>query len=247
MGYEYGFEEFLPEFGGAMAGEMAMGAASVITGVVLLLWFLAFGFGVVCYVLNAVGMYRIAKRRGIHHAWLAWVPVGCNWLLGSISDHYQYVAKQKVTSKRKILLILTLVMAAVCLVFIGGGIGVAMSADAIATSVGLGVSVALMGLAYLAMTGLAIAITVFCYIAYYDLFRSSKPGNAVLFMVLSIVFNVTLAFFVFACGNSDAGMPVRRKSQSTPQIPCEPEAPAEDAEPMEEIPVVEAEIVEDPE
>ena len=35
------------------------------------------------------------------------------------------------------------------------------------------------------------------YIAYYDVFKSCKPKNAVLFLVLSIVFDVTLPFFVF--------------------------------------------------
>ena len=241
MEFDYGFEYVLPE-----VAESTLGVA---TGIMLILWFLTMGFAIVMYVLNAVGMYRIAKRRGIHHAWLAWVPIGCNWLLGSISDHYQYVAKQKVTSRRKVLLILSLVLAAVSLLFIGGVIGVSLSAGAVAQTAGMAVSIILMVIAYLAMAGLAIAITVFCYIAYYDLFRSCKPGNAVLFLVLSIVFKVTLAFFVFFISNSDEGMPERRRPQEPEQIPfCPEETPAEEPEPEEEeIPVVEGEIVEDPE
>lgn len=41
------------------------------------------------YVLQAIGLYTIAQRRGIAHAWLAWVPVGSVWILGSIADDYR--------------------------------------------------------------------------------------------------------------------------------------------------------------
>ena len=241
MGYDYGFEYAFPD---AMGGA-AVGAMGVVTGILLIVCFLAMGFSVVMYVLNAVGLYRIAKRRGIHHAWLAWVPIGCNWLLGSISDHYQYVAKQKATSRRKVLLILSLVLIACLFVLIGGVVALVVASESVAGESAMVLAVALMLIAYLGMLGLAIAITVFCYIAYYDLFRSCKPGSAVLFLVLSIIFNVTLAFFVFACCNSDEGMPERRPRDPEPQIPdapAEPEAP--EAPEAEQIPVVEGEIVE---
>ena len=237
MGYDYGFEYAFPD---AMGGA----AVGVATGILLIVWCLAMGFSIVMYVLNAVGLYRIAKRRGIHHAWLAWVPIGCNWLLGSISDHYQYVAKQKVTSKRKILLILSLCLIG-CLFVLAGGVVAIVVAAGSSMNASIALGVVLLLIAYLGMMGLAIAITVFCYIAYYDLFRSCKPGNAVLFLVLSILFNVTLAFFVFFSSKSDEGMPERRPRDPAPRIeeaPVEPEAPAE-----EEIPVVEGKIVEESE
>ena len=237
MGYDYGFEYAFPD---AMGGA----AVGVATGILLIVWCLAMGFSIVMYVLNAVGLYRIAKRRGIHHAWLAWVPIGSNWLLGSISDHYQYVAKQKVTSKRKILLILSLCLIG-CLFVLAGGVVAIVVAAGSSMNASIALGVVLLLIAYLGMMGLAIAITVFCYIAYYDLFRSCKPGNAVLFLVLSILFNVTLAFFVFFSSKSDEGMPERRPRDPAPRIeeaPVEPEAPAE-----EEIPVVEGEIVEETE
>ena len=218
--YEYKFvmprEEF---FGQGMIG------FGMVTAVILILILLAIAFAVVSYVLGAVGMYRIAKRRGIHHAWLAWVPVGSSWLLGSISDHYQYVAKRKNTKRRRVLLILQLIMAAVSMVYTTSTVMMILSAD---STVATGLA-ALIILFYLLLMGVAIAAAVFCYIAYYDLFRSCKPGNAVLFLVLSVVFNVTLPFFVFACSNADQGMPARRA----------PTPPAQE----EEIPVVEAEPV----
>ena len=244
MGYEYGFEYAFPEGMENAAEGAMMGAVGVIAGVFLIVYLLAMAFGVVSYVLNAVGMYRIAKRRGIHHAWLAWIPVGSSWLLGSISDHYQYVAKQKVTKRRRVMLILAIICFVAVVFLFCGCLGVFAAEEAAEITAGLIVSVVLMTAGYLGTMGLSIALTVFCYIAYFDLFRSCKPKNDVLFLVLSIIFNVTLPFFVFACSGSDEGMPVRRPQQPPQQIPVEPVY----AEPAaEEIPVVEAEIVDDPE
>ena len=53
----------------------------------------------------------------------------------------------------------------------------------------------------------SITYSVFAYICYYDLFRSCSPKNAVLYLVLSIVVSITMPFFIFACRNSDEGMP----------------------------------------
>lgn len=249
MGYDYGFEYTFPGTMEGAAEGVFVGAAGIFTGILLIVYLLGMAFAVVSYVLNAVGMYRIAKRRGIHHAWLAWVPVGANWLLGSISDHYQYVAKQKSTSRRKILLILSAILAVLSCVFIVAALVLALTgigADTAATI--FTVAIALIG--YLGMTGLSIAVMVFCYIAYFDLFRSCKPKYDVLFLVLGVFFNVTLPFFVFACSGSDEGMPPRQAPKSPVQPVEIPEAePAEfRQEPREEeIPVVEAELVEDPE
>lgn len=217
-----------------------MGVGGAVAAILLILVLLALGFAIVSYVLSAVGMYRIARRRGIHHAWLAWVPVGNSWLLGSISDHYQYVVKHKTTKRRKVLLILNLLLSVISVVFsvavlvsniamVGSGV----AADGSGTVLGI----ILMVLYYWLLLGLSIAVTVIAYIAYYDLFQSSKPNNAVLFLVLGVIFHVTLPFFVFACSGSDKGMPERRapKVQQT----YEPEVPEE------EVSVVEAELVDD--
>ena len=235
--------EFYYEFPDAMEGMAEgafVGAAGLIAGLVMIVYLLALAFSIVSYVLNAVGMYRIAKRRGIHHAWLSWIPVGNSWLLGSISDHYQYVAKKKITGRRKALLVMNIILAVM------GSVVVAGAALIFSFTAGpedlMGSGILLMGLlviAYLVLFGLSIAVLVVSYIAYYDLFQSSKPNYAVLFLILGIVFNVTLPFFVFACGNSDKGMPERRPRQPVEQLHEEEEPVAEG------IPVVEAEIVED--
>ena len=60
------------------------------------------------------------------------------------------------------------------------------------------------------MVALAIAVVVIRYVAMYDLYTSCSPQNNVLFLVLSIFFNVTEPFFVFFIRKLDGGMPPRR-------------------------------------
>lgn len=69
------------------------------------------------YVLQAWGMYTIAKRRGIRHAWLAWVPFGSAWILGCISDDYKNrCGKQQ--KLRVALLVLSVAMAVLMVVLL---------------------------------------------------------------------------------------------------------------------------------
>ena len=245
MQYEYNFEHAFPEIMGEAAEGALIGAAGIVTGIFLLVYFLLMAFSVASYVLSAVGMYRIAKRRGIHHPWLAWVPIGNSWLLGGISDHYQYVAKQKVTKRRKTLLILNIVMLGISVLFSGTLAATVLAVEGTGGEVLSVIAIALSTISYIGVMGLSVAIVIFSYIAYYDLFQSSKPNFAVLFLVLGIIFNVTLPFFVFACSESDSGMPPRRPRQPAQNANTNID-PLPAPEP-EEIPVVETELVEDSE
>ena len=198
-------------------------------------------FGIVSYVLSSIGTYTIAKRRGIHHPWLAWIPVANTWILGSISDQYQYVTKGKVRSRRKLLLILNIIMAVLPGVMsIFTTITTAMTMGVDETAI-IGSLVGLVGV-WLVFFVLAVVNAIFTYIALYDLYNSCNPYNAVTFLLLSIFISVTQPFFVFACRKKDQGMPPRKQPQEPVQeipqeIPAaENEIPAEPTadEPAEE-------------
>ena len=60
--------------------------------------------GIAAFVLRSMGVYTLATRRGIKRAWFAWIPVLDQYLLGCISDQYQYVVKGKNKAKRNVLL-----------------------------------------------------------------------------------------------------------------------------------------------
>ena len=183
-------------------------------------------FGIAVYVLRALGIYSIAKRRGINHPWMSWVPVLDLWVLGCISDQYQYVVKGKVKNKRKWLLGLNIVLAVIYIVFfvlcgvaiagaIGGMTG-GMGEDRLVASM-MGPVMSMLA-ALIPLVGIAIAVMVIRYVAMYDLYTSCSPQNNVLFLVLSIFFTVTEPFFVFFIRNKDEGMPPRRQQPRFEQV-----------------------------
>lgn len=198
-----------------------MAAVGVIALIIVGFYLLVFGFLILTYVLQSLGMYTIAKRRGIHKPWLAWVPVGNMWILGSISDQYQYVVKGRVRNRRKVLTGLTVgmyaLMVPVYVLYFMMIIFAAAAPEAVGEEPAL-VYLLLVFLAVLAMMIVAIVAMVFQYIAIYDLFASCEPNNAVVYLVLSILINVTLPFFMFACRKKDLGMPPR-KTETPAQLP----------------------------
>lgn len=193
-------------------------------------YLLSGGLTIALYILRSLGTYTIAKRRGIRHPWFAWLPVVDQYLLGCISDQYQYVVKGQNCAKRKILLvlsILTSVAYAVMCVLV-----VAMAADSVITAAGGMGERALMRqimnflgsivLAAMIIGVIGIAHKILGYIAVYDLYRSCDPDNAVIYLILGIVFSVTEPFFIFFSRKKDLGMPPRRPAQPE-YIPPQPQ------------------------
>lgn len=223
--------EILPDFDGA-AG-LAGGLAGAFMVIYLLIVFSSMALSLVSYVLHSIGLYSIAERRGIHHSWLAWIPLGNLWILGSISDQYQYVAKGKIKNRRKSMLWLSVVTIAVYLIWV-----IFLVVSIFSDGEFLTVFIMLLGIIGLMVT--AIILTVVQYMAYYDLFVSCNRENAALYLVLGILVSVTLPFLVFASRKKDLGMPPRK--QPAPQaVPV----PLSEAIPVEEAPVEESVVPEE--
>lgn len=181
--------------------------------------------GIASYVLTALAIYTISRRRGLRKPWLAWIPVVNCWLIGSLSDQYSYVVKREEKSRRKWLLTLKLVMSGLILAMVVIAVSLIGSAifafgrnysngEMILSRI-MGPALGMVGLA-LPLAGVAIAYAVIYYMALYDIYKSLDPDNAVLFLVLSILFWVTEPFFLFFNRDKDKGMPPRR-----PQPVCE--------------------------
>lgn len=167
-------------------------------------------FSIAAYILTAMAIYTISRRRGLTNAWLAWIPVANVWLLGSLSDQYQYVVKGQDKTKRKWLLILSILKAALVTMVAILAVVAAGSLIAGEPSEIMGLVVALLGLV-LPLCAVAIALCVIRYMALFDIYRSVDPGNAVLYLVLSILFGPTEPFFLFFNREKDQGMPPRKK------------------------------------
>jgi len=196
-------------------------------GIYILFWG---GLNLGLYILRSFGTYTIAKRRGLKHAWFAWVPVANQYLLGCISDQYQYVVKGKDKSKRKWLLGLNIVsfLLSAVVVFLALGmmvnlVGGAMAGygenrlarEAIRSAMGI------MG-SSLPLSLIAIAAVVLHFMALYDLYTSCDPENKILYLLLSIFVGVTEPFFIFFIRNKDAGMPPRKDAESVHHMPDPP-------------------------
>ena len=167
-------------------------------------------FGVAAYILTALAIYTVSRRRGLNNPWLAWIPVVNCWLLGSLSDQYRYVVKGENKSKRKWLVVLNILKAVMLTLLVILALVTAGSLFANHPSEVMGLIVALLGLA-LPLLAVTVALCVIRYMALYDVYRSLDPGNAVLYLVLSILFSPTEPFFLFFNREKDLGMPPRKR------------------------------------
>ena len=180
-----------------------------VLGVVLL-------FSLIFWIISALSLHAIARRRGIRKAWLAWVPIGNEWILGSIADQYQHLIQAKITARRKILLWLNVGYVALI---------VANSLVQVMTELAAHTDEQLLiwGLASTAISlaRLAVSITtlVFYHMSNYDLYRSCNPKNAVTFLVLGIIFPVAQPFFYLSCRKKDLGMVVPEIVTAPTEIP----------------------------
>ena len=167
-------------------------------------------FGVAAYILTALAIYTVSRRRGLNNPWLAWIPVVNCWLLGSLSDQYRYVVKGENKSKRKWLVVLNILKAVMLTLLVILALVTAGSLFANHPSEVMGLIVALLGLA-LPLLAVTVALCVIRYMALYDVYRSLDPNNAVLYLVLSILFSPTEPFFLFFNREKDLGMPPRKR------------------------------------
>lgn len=204
------------------AEQLAMfGAGTFLALVVyLLFWLFVLALSVTSYVFQSISLHTIAKRRGIRNGWLAWLPIGNLWIIGSISDQYQYVAKGNIKNRRKLLMGLEIgLFVAIIVWLVILTIITVIGSENLVGGLVIFVLAAIFG--YLAIIALAIASAIISYMCIYDLYSSCNPSNGVLFLVLSIVFNAAMPFLIFACRKKDLGMPPRKQPASQTVVEAE--------------------------
>ena len=222
--------KLLPE---ALPGLSAL-ACLIILGLGLL-------WGLVSYILTAISLQTLTKRRGLEGDWLSWMPGARYWVLGSLSDNYQREKKNRVCRRRRSLISLMVgaFMAAVlCSIFFHTFLflvaqrGSGRYVDEASVSVLAVVS----GLLALTVLVMALIFTVQKYIALFSVYRSCRPKQAVLFLVLSLLFPWLTAFFLMGCRKKDLGLPGMAPVIPAPIPEIVPETEEESEEAPEEIP-----------
>lgn len=214
--------------------------------------FFSGSLGIVAYVLQALALYTIAKRRGLNKPWLAWVPVVNVWTLGAVSDHYQSVVNGQKKSKRKILLglnIAALVLEIICLIvfllvvswyFSGADTNLPMYYAAQPETGGEDMSYGLVMLLGMLAAGaglllvcllpvliLLVILAVFRWMAIYDVLKSCQPKDAQTYFLVSLLVSIFAvrgleSVFMLMCMNKDEGMVVPDPEPQAFDIPQEP-------------------------
>ena len=231
-----------------VSGAAGAGVVGVLFVIYLLISFVASAVSLASYVLYSLGLYAIADRRGIRHSWLAWIPIGSLWILGSVSDQYQYLVKGKIRSRRKLLLSLSIGIFVVYIAWIVALVsGMIASEGVVAGSAVAGILLIVLG--GLVLLALALVLAVYQFVCLNDLYNSCNPNNGVLFLVLSILFSITMPVFVFACRKKDLGMPPRKRpapEQVVEEVQEEPLQETVEEETIVEKPAVEETVTEEP-
>lgn len=147
----------------------------------------------VFYVFFALGLYTMAKRRGLENPWLAWIPVVYLYIIGKLADTYAAKHMNKKTNYAVLLLgliigVVVLAIVTVCLSIFGGFHMYAIWP----------VFIVILILFIAAM----IVYAVFYYISLYRIYNWHSESATVL-LVLSILFSVIVPFVLFALRNGD--------------------------------------------
>ena len=185
--------------------------ALVITFFVLLPYF----YLLLMHILQSLGLQRLAKRRGIHHSWLAWIPCGRDWLLGAISDHYQRVAYGKHRYYRVLLLIVSmLTWASVFLVKVfTWELPLQLMNIVYRDSLRRFLHLSFVSNNLLPVTtGLVVALMLLRLIPLYRIYQSAMPRRRIPLLILNILIPFSPAVTIFAVRDYDQGMPPRHAS-----------------------------------
>lgn len=206
--------------------------AGIGIGMLILLGFvyvLVMALSVVSYVFMALGIGGMMKSFGMPHPGCAFIPVYNTYLLGKVAEESSVrLGDSKVQPFGKILLIIQIVTSAASFL-LGFGSGIAqmipvlVQKSASSTSeisvpgIYFFLSMLLIWIISIVITIITIVYCVFFYIAVYKIYKCFVPKNAVLFLVLSIVFSVTTPFIFFFIRKKEPLSPVINLDDYTPE------------------------------
>ncbi|MCK5129416.1 MAG: hypothetical protein KAQ68_06175 [Clostridiales bacterium] len=166
--------------------------------VMIVVLFFVFAISLVIYILHSIGLYRLAKNKGMDNAWLAWIPIGNYYILGAVSKQSAYM-KNKVPKVEVILPIVGAVY--VALSFVPAILNTINSFSGYSYNNLLG-----MGISTLLITFLGLCFTAFITFVYYHIYKTYEPNNAVLYTILSVF---SLSFiFIFVIRNKQPVLPI---------------------------------------
>lgn len=199
-------------------------------------YFFLFLMCLVCYVFYSLSIYTLAKRKGVPHAWMAWLPVVNGIIMGKVSatpdkKRRTHIALPVLEGLLYVMLIGVIVLLVGSVAFAGRGQAFFSRGPAWGMRSAMhsfAPVVSLLG-TYFVMLGVSIAYMVVFYMALYRIYKQFAPEYATFFTVMSIVFNTLYPFFLFAVRNK----PYRYDDGDGCACGCQCAAPAIEAPPSD--------------
>ena len=172
--------------------------------------FSAFVIGIVNYILQAIALFSIARKRGMGSAWCAWLPICNTYLVGAISDfHDRQRGLNRHWGKT---LVISLLFGPVMLI-----VGYLLTLFTILFSVALGggePNVLVVVIAVIFLYACIFAGAMFAavsqfgtYICLYKIFDVIVPEKAVKYIIISLIIPLGCAICLMCARKSLIGVP----------------------------------------
>ena len=166
--------------------------------------------GIAIYLLESISVYKMAKSAEIKNPWLAFVPVANDWVFGTLAEKYK---KKNGTKSARfgiilpvlegIVLIETIALTIFTVISVKEITGYAL--DAVNTSAEMApeqfMSLIPVIILYFALIAVAIAYAVVFFIALWRVYSSFDKSNATLYIVLSVIFSISVPIILFIIRN----------------------------------------------
>lgn len=189
----------------------------IVAGVFALVYLVILALAFVNYIMTALSLYTIAKRRDISNPWMAWIPYVNVWTLGSIVK--QYDSKNGINRKWNVVLLtleLLTVGSAVAIfaVIIGSAFSTLMLSENFYpdTEWALGLILPLIVL-YFVSVFISLVYLVCSYICTYKVFESTVPEKSLKYFIISAIVPLGSGICLMLCRNKGYG------KEATPQSP----------------------------
>lgn len=166
--------------------------------------------GIAIYLLESISVYKMAKSAEIKNPWLVFIPVANDWVFGTLAEKYK---KKNGTKSARFGIILPVLEGIVLIESIALTIFTVISIkeitgyalDAVNTSSEMApeqfMSLIPVIILYFALMAVAIAYAVVFFIALWRVYSSFDKSNATLYIVLSVIFTISVPIILFIIRN----------------------------------------------
>lgn len=196
-------------------------------GFILLLYFAVLGIAVTQYILTSLALHKIAKRRQINYPWLAWIPFGSNWIVGSIADEYD--AHNGIKRSWRIALLVFPIIGVVLYFMIYVSMFSTMmpiiikygNSSRIPDSVAFELlnAIWVYMILFIALMLVFMALQSLTAICQYKIYESTVPEKALKYMIISLLVPLGSAICLFICRNSGYDYLPPYDQMGNPQTP----------------------------